>query len=133
MLAYSSIENMGIIAFGVGIGGLATYGAMLHLIHHSLIKSSLFLSSGNILLGYGSKLVNKTGNMAKMLPKTFTSFFCRLCRYFRLPTLWYFCQRVVDNFGSFSAGEIYQHQCFYLCPYTYLCRGIATGNEYVFW
>ena len=51
MLAYSSIENMGIIAFGVGIGGFALYGAILHMIHHSLIKSSLFLSAGNILLG----------------------------------------------------------------------------------
>ena len=52
MLAYSSIENMGIIAFGTGIGGLGAYGAMICLIHHSLIKSSLFLTSGNILLGF---------------------------------------------------------------------------------
>ncbi|RWX48956.1 Proton-conducting membrane transporter, partial [Candidatus Electrothrix communis] len=48
---------------------------MLHLIHHSLIKSSLFLSAGNILLGYGSKLIEKTGNMAKLFPKTFIAFF----------------------------------------------------------
>ena len=56
MLAYSSIENMGIIAFGTGIGGLGAYGAIICLIHHSLIKSSLFLTSGNILLGFGSRL-----------------------------------------------------------------------------
>ncbi len=48
---------MGVIAFGVGIGGLALYGAMLHLIHHSLLKSSLFLSAGNLVLGFGTKLV----------------------------------------------------------------------------
>jgi hydrogenase-4 component F len=42
LLAYSSIENMGIIAFGTGVGGIGAYGAMLCLIHHSLIKSSLF-------------------------------------------------------------------------------------------
>ena len=53
MLAYSSIENMGIIAFGTGVGGLGLYGAVICMLHHSLIKSSLFLSSGNILLGYG--------------------------------------------------------------------------------
>ncbi len=35
MLAFSSIENMGVIAFGIGIGGVAVYGAILHMIHHS--------------------------------------------------------------------------------------------------
>jgi hypothetical protein len=48
---------MGIIAFGTGIGGIGAYGAMICLIHHSLIKSSLFLTSGNILLGFGSRLI----------------------------------------------------------------------------
>ncbi len=61
MLAYSSIENMGIIAFGTGVGGIAAYGAVICLIHHSLIKSSLFLTSGNILLGYGSRLIEGGG------------------------------------------------------------------------
>jgi hydrogenase-4 component F len=69
MLAYSSIENMGIIAFGTGIGGLGAYGAMICLIHHSLIKSSLFLTSGNILLGFGSRLIAQTGNLAVACPK----------------------------------------------------------------
>ena len=75
LLAYSSIEHMGIVAFGAGLGGLAVYGAILHLIHHSLIKSSLFLSTGNILLGFGSRMVEKTGNLAGLLPKTFVAFF----------------------------------------------------------
>jgi hypothetical protein len=69
LLAYSSIENMGIIAFGTGIGGIGAYGAVLCLIHHSLIKSSLFLSSGNILLGYGSRLIDGTGKLARRCPK----------------------------------------------------------------
>ncbi len=75
LLAYSSIENMGIIAFGTGVGGLGAFGAMLCLIHHSLIKSSLFLTSGNILLGYGSRLIEETGRLAGRMPKTFVAFF----------------------------------------------------------
>jgi hydrogenase-4 component F len=75
LLAYSSIENMGIIAFGTGVGGIGAYGAMLCLIHHSLIKSSLFLSSGNILLGYASRLIDGTGKLARLMPKTFVAFF----------------------------------------------------------
>jgi hydrogenase-4 component F len=69
MLAYSSIENMGIIAFGTGIGGLGAYGAMICLIHHSLIKSSLFLTSGNILLGYGSRLIAGPATWSVACPK----------------------------------------------------------------
>ncbi|MCI5224733.1 MAG: hydrogenase, partial [Candidatus Electrothrix sp. AR4] len=105
MLAYSSIENMGIIAFGVGIGGLATYGAMLHLIHHSLIKSSLFLSAGNVLLGYGSKLVEKTGNMAKLFPKTFGSFFAGFAGISGFPPFGVFVSELLIIMGAFQQGR----------------------------
>ncbi len=105
MLAYSSIENMGIIAFGVGIGGLAAYGAMLHLIHHSLIKSSLFLSSGNILLGYGSKLINKTGNMAKLFPKTFVAFFAGFVGISGFPPFGIFVSELLIIIGAFQQGK----------------------------
>ena len=75
LLAYSSIENMGIIAFGTGIGGAGVFGAVICMIHHSLIKSSLFLSSGNLLLGYNTRRISQTGNMVHRMPKTFIAFF----------------------------------------------------------
>src|SRR5262249_30024363 len=53
MLAYSSVEHMGILVLGIGIGGLATYGALLHLINNGLTKGVLFLSAGNIHRAYG--------------------------------------------------------------------------------
>ncbi len=105
LLAYSSIENMGIIAFGIGIGGLATYGAILHLIHHSLIKSSLFLSSGNILLGYGSKLINKTGNMVNLLPKTFIAFFAGCVGISGFPPFGIFVSELLIIMGAFQQGR----------------------------
>ena len=52
MLAYSSVEHMGILALGIGVGGLAVQGALLHSICHSLAKCLLFLLSGNILARY---------------------------------------------------------------------------------
>ncbi len=57
MLAYSSIENMGLIAIGTGLGGVGIFAAMLHLVAHSLGKASLFLTAGNILGHYGTKEV----------------------------------------------------------------------------
>lgn len=57
MLAYSSIENMGIISIGIAAGGVGVFAAILHLIAHSLIKSSFFMTAGNILHQYRTKEV----------------------------------------------------------------------------
>lgn len=54
LFAYSSVENMGILAVGVGLGGAATYGAMLHAVNHSFAKAGLFLLAGNVLRHYGT-------------------------------------------------------------------------------
>ncbi len=55
MLAYSSIENMGIIAIGLCLGGPGIFAAFLHMTAHSLTKASFFLTAGNILHRYGTK------------------------------------------------------------------------------
>src|SRR5262249_12989495 len=68
MLAYSSVEHMGILVFGVGIGGLAVYGALLHLINNGLTKGVLFLSSGNIHRAYGSKLTDDVRGALRRVP-----------------------------------------------------------------
>jgi hydrogenase-4 component F len=104
LLAYSSIENMGIIAFGTGIGGIGAYGAVLCLIHHSLIKSALFLSSGNILLGYGSRLIESTGNLAKLMPRTFVAFFGGFVGMAGLPPFGIFLGELFIILGAFRAG-----------------------------
>ncbi len=105
LLAYSSIENMGIIAFGTGIGGLGAYGAVLCLIHHSLIKSSLFLTSGNILLGYGSGLIEKTGNLVKLMPKTFIAFFAGFAGISGFPPFGIFIGEMFIIVGAFRTGH----------------------------
>jgi hydrogenase-4 component F len=74
MLAYSSIEHMGILVLGVGIGGLAVYGALLHMINNGLTKGVLFLSAGNIRLAYGSKLVDDVRGAIHRLPLSGTLF-----------------------------------------------------------
>ncbi|SDP39058.1 proton-conducting transporter transmembrane domain-containing protein [Desulforhopalus singaporensis] len=100
MLAYSSIENMGIISFGVGIGGLALYGAFIHLIHHSLLKSSLFLSAGNILLGFGTKQAGRIGGIIHSLPRTFVSFFAGFVGLCGLPPFGMFVSEIMVVIGA---------------------------------
>jgi hydrogenase-4 component F len=105
LLAYSSIENMGIIAFGTGVGGIAAYGAVVCLIHHSLIKSSLFLCSGNILLGYGSRLINTTANLAKLMPRTFVAFFSGFAGISGFPPFGIFVGELFIIIGAFRSGH----------------------------
>ncbi len=57
LLAYSSVEHMGILVFGVGIGGTAARFALFHLAANALVKSVLFLSAGNIHRSYASKQI----------------------------------------------------------------------------
>jgi hydrogenase-4 component F len=105
LLAYSSIENMGIIAFGTGIGGIGAYGAVICLIHHSLIKSSLFLSSGNILLGYGSRLITATGKLTQLMPRTFVAFFSGFAGISGFPPFGIFIGELFIIIGAFRSGH----------------------------
>ena len=68
MLAYSSVEHMGILAIGVAIGGLATFGAMLHLVNNALTKGCLFLSAGNIQRTFASKKLSTVHGAMTVLP-----------------------------------------------------------------
>jgi hydrogenase-4 component F len=68
MLAYSSVEHMGILVLGIGIGGLATFGALLHMITNGLTKGVLFLSAGNIHRAYERKNTDEVSGAIRRLP-----------------------------------------------------------------
>jgi len=70
ILAYSSIENMGIIVIGAGFGGIGLFASMLHLVAHSLTKASLFLTAGNILHRYRTKQVTEISGLVTIDPIT---------------------------------------------------------------
>ena len=68
MLAYSSVEHMGILALGMGIGGLGAFGAMLHLVCNGLTKGVLFLSAANLHRAYGSKSADAVSGTLRRVP-----------------------------------------------------------------
>src|SRR5437763_9963354 len=74
MLAYSSVEHVGILVLGVGIGGLATYGALLHALNNALTKGVLFLSAGNIHRAYASKVTDDVHGALRRVPLSATLF-----------------------------------------------------------
>ena len=75
LLAYSSIEHMGIIAIAIGLfTPLSVFGALYHMMNHSLTKSMLFLTSGSILHKYDTKLIYRVKGVLKLLPVSGTVF-----------------------------------------------------------
>lgn len=68
MLAYSSVEHMGILALGLGIGAPALYATLLHVINNAMTKGVLFLSAGNIHRAFSSKNTDQVRGALRLLP-----------------------------------------------------------------
>jgi hydrogenase-4 component F len=105
MLAYSSVEHMGILVLGVSIGGLALYGALLHLINNGLTKSALFLSAGNIHRAYGSKNIDDVHGAISALPISGTLFLASWLAITGSPPFGPFLSEFTIVNGAFGAGQ----------------------------
>lgn len=70
LLAYSSVEHVGLLAVGIGLGGAGVFGSAWHAINHSLTKAMLFLLAGNILTVYRTKSIREVSGLARTLPLT---------------------------------------------------------------
>lgn len=71
MLAYSSVEHMGIIAIGMGLGGpLGLLGALLHTFNHSVAKALLFFGAGSVRQKFGTLRMDRVRGMARSAPWT---------------------------------------------------------------
>jgi hydrogenase-4 component F len=71
LYAYSSIEHMGILALGVGIGGpIALYGVMLHVIAHGANKALAFFGAGSVLQRFAGKDSRRVRGLATLMPGT---------------------------------------------------------------
>ncbi len=68
MLAYSSVEHMGILVLGLGFGPVALFGTLLHLFNNGLTKGLLFLSAANINRSYGSTRIDVAHGVLRRLP-----------------------------------------------------------------
>jgi len=68
LLAYSSVEHMGLLVLGLGLGGVGAYGSMLHLVNNGLSKGWMFLATGNIVLATGSSTAAGTKGLVRTVP-----------------------------------------------------------------
>lgn len=104
LLAYSSIEHMGIIAFALGIfTPAALFAAFFHMINHSLTKSMLFLAAGNIYQKYGTKEIKKITGLFQVLPITGTVFMLGLFAIAGMPPFSIFTSELGIILAAFQA------------------------------
>ncbi len=74
MLAYSSVEQMGILALATGLGAGAGFATLLHLVNNALGKGALFLAVGNVHRAFGGKTTDEVRGALSRLPVSGTLF-----------------------------------------------------------
>lgn len=115
LLAYSTVENVGIIAMGLGLGliGMSTdhpvmailgiSGALMHVLNHALFKSLLFFGAGSVLHATGSKNMEIMGGLMKRMGATGSLFMLASAAICGLPPFNGFVGEFLIYLGSFKA------------------------------
>jgi hydrogenase-4 component F len=85
MLAYSSIEHMGILSIGSALGSAGAFAALFHVWSNSLTKGALFLSAGNIRRAAGARTSDVVGGMALLVPRSAAIFVTGMLAVTALP------------------------------------------------
>ena len=124
LLAFHSVENIGIILLGIGAGALGLAyghpviavlgfaGAVLHTLNHALFKSLLFLAAGSVIRATGTREIDHLGGLARRMPATTATFLIGSAAIVGLPPL---------N-GFVSEWVVYQA----------LLRGVSAGDAMQF-
>jgi hydrogenase-4 component F len=69
LMAYSSVEHMGVVALGFGFGGIfGVAGSLYHMLNHSLNKSLMFFGAGNVMRSFGTKDIDRIRNVWSVYP-----------------------------------------------------------------
>jgi formate hydrogenlyase subunit 3/multisubunit Na+/H+ antiporter MnhD subunit len=116
LLAYHSVENIGIIALGLGVGLLGEStgssvlivlgfgGALLHVVNHALFKGLLFLGAGAVLHGTNTLEIDHLGGLLKRMPWTAMTFLIGAVAISGLPPLNGFVSEFLIFLGAFKGG-----------------------------
>ncbi len=114
LLAYHSVENIGIIALGIGLGMLGIHygspsiaalgfaGGLLHVLNHALFKGLLFLGAGAVAHASGTRNIEQLGGLLKRMPWTGAAFLVGSVAICGLPPFNGFASEFLIYVGSFK-------------------------------
>jgi hydrogenase-4 component F len=100
MLAYSSIEHVGLMCVGLALGPLGTFASMLHMLNHALAKSTTFLLAGRIETRYRTNEIGGVSGLLSVMPWTGALFAASVLAIIGLPPFGLF----ISEFALFRAG-----------------------------
>ncbi|MDD2500026.1 MAG: proton-conducting transporter membrane subunit [Geobacter sp.] len=116
LLAYHSIENIGIIYIGIGVALIGAHnnsnllillgmgGALLHVINHALFKALLFLGAGSIIHAIGTREIDRMGGLLRRMPWTTFFFLIGAVAICGLPPLNGFVSELLIYLGLFNGA-----------------------------
>jgi hydrogenase-4 component B len=114
LLAYHSVENIGIIALGMGIGILGISlghpamalmglcGGLMHILNHGIFKCLLFMGAGSVLHATGHRQMDRTGGLMKSMPVTGAAFLIGSAAISALPPFNGFISEFLVYMAAFS-------------------------------
>lgn len=106
MLAYSSVEHMGIVALAMGFGGFAgIYGGLLHIINHAVTKPLMFFASGTISQKYETKAMSEIKGVIKAMPVTGALFLVGGMAIVGMPPFNIFVSEFMILSSGFGSGQ----------------------------
>jgi hydrogenase-4 component F len=107
MLAYSSIEHLGLACLGLGFGGAwGVAGAMLHIGNHALAKATLFVLAGRIRAAYGSAEIARVRGLRGAMPRTSRGFLAAMLALMGLPPFGLFVSEVMIVRAGLEGGHV---------------------------
>ena len=107
LLAYSSVEHMGLLVLGLGLGGLGAYGATLHVVTNGLTKGLLFLVVGNVILAAGTAQSSAMHGLARRLPISGSLLLVGLFAITGSPPFGVFASEFTILRAAFAGGQLW--------------------------
>jgi hydrogenase-4 component F len=105
MLAYSSVEHMGILSLGAALGGAGLWAAFFHVWNNSMTKGALFLSAGNIRRAAGGRTMDEVSGMSLITPRSAALFVAGLFAVTACPPFGPFFSELLIVKCAFGTGH----------------------------
>ncbi len=115
MLAYSSVEHMGILSLGAALGGVGLWAAFFHVWNNSMSKGALFLSAGNLRRAAGARTIDEVSGMAVVTPHSAALFVAGLFAVTACPPFGPFFSELLILRTAFDTHHPWAAALFLLC------------------
>jgi len=133
LLAYSSVENMGLLTLAAAVGGpIALYGMLLHVLNHAATKSMVFFGAGSVLQRYQTKQIDEVSGVIGIMPCTGPLLLAAVLALGGLPPFGMFRSELLMLAGGFAQGQ-YIPAAVFLVFVTLLFLGLLFHFTRIIW